>query len=131
MAVAAAETQQSAAGPKIRGPAMKQPTFNLEVKDKYNKLKTFRLEVNNMLTTYNTPQAEQLAIVNNWLGRRDLHFLESLTCEENIMCSTLEVLFKTLANKFTLQFSETIKSLQFCKLSRQDGESAEEWLGRL
>ena len=43
----------------------------------------------------------------------------------------LEAIFKTLTNKFRLQFSETIKSLQFCKLSRQDDESTEEWIGRL
>ena len=34
----------------------------------------------------------------------------------------LEGLFQILANKFRPQFNETIKSLQFCKLSRQDGE---------
>ena len=43
------------------------------------------------------------------------------------MCSTLEGLFKTQQP----QFNKTIKSLQFCKLSRQDGESTEELIGRL
>ena len=38
--------------PKIGGPAMKQPTFNWEVEDKYIKLKTFRLEVNIIFMTY-------------------------------------------------------------------------------
>ena len=33
-------------------------------------LKTFRLEVNNILTMYNTPQTEQLAMVKNWLTER-------------------------------------------------------------
>ena len=47
------------------------------------------------------------------------------------MCSTSEGLFETLAIKFRLQFNETIKSLQFCKLNRQDGKSTEEWMGRL
>ena len=42
-----------------------------------------------------------------------------------------EELFKNLTNKFRPQFNKTIKSLQFCKLSRQDGESKEEWMGRL
>ena len=32
---------------------------------------------------------------------------------------------------FRPQFNETIKSLQFCKLSRQNGKNAEEWMGRL
>ena len=34
-------------------------------------------------------------------------------------------------NKFRPQFNETIKSLQLCKLSRQNGENAEKWIGRL
>ena len=131
MAAATAERPQSMAGPKIGGPAMKQATFNWEVEDKYNELKTFRLEVNNVLTTYSTLQAEQVAIVKNWLDRKGLQFLESLTNEEKVVCSTLEGLFHILTNKFRLQFNETIKSLQFCKLSRQDGESTEEWMGRL
>ena len=43
------------AGPKIGGPTMKQPTFGWDPEDKYSELKTFRLEVNNVLSTYNTP----------------------------------------------------------------------------
>ena len=38
MAVAATERTQSTAGPKIDGPAMKQPTFNWEAHDKYSEL---------------------------------------------------------------------------------------------
>ena len=67
------------------------------MEDRHNELKTFRLEVKSTLTTYTTPQVEQLAIVKNWLGRKGLKFLESLTNEEKVMCSTLEGLFKTLA----------------------------------
>ena len=63
MAAVTAKRPQSMAGPKIGGPAMKQPIFNGEADDKYSKLKTFRLEVSNILTTYNTPQTEQLAMV--------------------------------------------------------------------
>ena len=36
-----------------------------------------------------------------------------------------------LATKFKPQFNETIKSLQFRKLYRLEGESAEEWMGGL
>ena len=54
MAVTAAERPQSTAEPKIGGPAMKQPTFNWEAEEQYSKLKTFRLEVNNILMTYST-----------------------------------------------------------------------------
>ena len=41
-------------------------------------LQNFRLEVNNIISSYNTPHAEQLAIVKNWLGRKGLKFIESL-----------------------------------------------------
>ena len=75
MAVTMAEKTQGAAGPKIGGPAMKQQTFNLEADDKYSKLKTFRLEVNNILMMYSAPQAEQLAMVKNWLGRKKVYNL--------------------------------------------------------
>ena len=54
MAAAVAERPQYIAGPKLGGPAMKQPGFNWEEDDKYSELKTFRLEVNNILTTYNS-----------------------------------------------------------------------------
>ena len=63
MAATAAERPQSVAGPKIGGPAMKQPTFKSGKEDKYSELKTFTLEVNNILSTYNTLQVEKLAMV--------------------------------------------------------------------
>ena len=131
MAAATAERPQNVAGPKIGGPAMKQPSFNQEEDDKYSEPKTLRLEVNNVLTMYDTPQTEQLAMLKNWLGRKGLQFMESLTHAEKDTCSTLEGSFQILTIKFRPWFNETIKSLQFCKLSRQDGENAEEWMGRL
>ena len=72
---------------------MKQPCFNWEADDKYSELKTFRLEVNNILTTYNTTQTEQLIMVKNWLVRKGLQLIESLTEAEKDRCSTLEGLF--------------------------------------
>ena len=63
IAAASAERPQSTAGTKIGGPLMKQPSFNWEADDKYSKLKYLRLEVNNIITPYTTPHAEQLAIV--------------------------------------------------------------------
>ena len=40
-------------------------------------------------------------------------------------------LLKLTQNKFRPQFNGMIKSLQFHKLSRQSGENADEWIGRL
>ena len=99
MAVVTTEKPQSAAGPRIGRLAIKQPTFNGEVDDKYNQLKTFRLEVSIILSTYNVPQTEQLEIVKNWLVRKGLQFLESLKNEEKVTCNMLEGLFEALTNK--------------------------------
>ena len=96
-------------GSKLGSPTMKQATFNWHVQDKYSELKTFQLEVNNILSTYNTPQTVKLVLVKNWLGRKGLQYLEMLTMAEKETCNTLEGLFETLCNKFKPQYNETIK----------------------
>ena len=118
-------------GPKLGGPVLKQPLFNWEATDKYMEWKAFRLEVRNVLFMYNAKEKDKIAMVKNWLGRKGLHYLESLTETEKHACNTLQGLFDTLATKFKSQFNETIKSLQFRKLYRLEGESTEEWMGRL
>ena len=99
--------------------------------DKYSELKTFKLEINNVLSTYNTPQADKLALVKTWLGRKGFQYLVTLTTTEKETCNTLEGLFETLTNNFKPQYNEKIKSLQFRKLYRYDDEDVEEWMGRL
>ena len=79
---------------------MKQPTFDWDAEDKYNELKIFRLEVNNILSTYNTLQTDKLALVKNWLGRKGLQYFKTLTTTEKETCNTLEGLFNTLTNTF-------------------------------
>ena len=61
---------------------MKQLTFDWNAQGKYSELKTFRLEVNNILSTYNTPQTDKLVLVKNSLGRKGLQYLETLTTAE-------------------------------------------------
>ena len=51
MSGAQAEQMPDTAGPKIGHPTMNQPTFDWDTEDKYSELKTFRLEVNNVLST--------------------------------------------------------------------------------
>ena len=82
MVEAQVERMHDGSGPKVDGPTMKQPTFDWNAQDKYSKLKTFRLEVNNILSTYNTPQTDKLTLVKNWLGRKGLQYLETLTTAE-------------------------------------------------
>ena len=50
---------------------------------------------------------------------------------EQERCNTIEGQLTTFNKKFKPQFNETKTLLQFCKLSRQTKENAEEWMGRL
>ena len=61
---------------------MEQLTFNWSAQDKYSKLKTFRLEDNNVLSIYNTTKTDKLAVVKNWLVRKGLQCLEPFTTVE-------------------------------------------------
>ena len=78
-AAAAAKRPQSTVESKMGRPPMKQPSFNWEADDKYSKLKNFRLEVNKIMSSCNTPHAKQLSIVKTFWGRKGLQFVESLT----------------------------------------------------
>ena len=108
-------------GPKIGGPVLKQAQFNWDATDKYSEWKAFMLEVKNVLSTYNTPD-HKIAKVKNWLGRKGLHYIESITEVEKQACNTLQGLFNTLATEFGPHFNKTIKSLQFRKLCRSENE---------
>ena len=110
---------------------LKQPQFNWEVTDKYSEWKAFILDVKNVLSMYNTQEHDEIAVVKNWLGRKGLHNIESITEAEKQVCGTLQWLFDTLSAKFWPPFNETIKSLQFRKLCRVEDESAEEWMAHL
>ena len=104
-----AETQsqrsEGQCGPKLGGPALKQPQFNWEATDKYTEWKAFILKVRNILSTYNAQEQDKITIVQNWLGRKGLHYLESLADSEKQTCNTLQGLFDTLAAKFKPHFN--------------------------
>ena len=123
--------RQEGQGPKLGGPVLKQPQFNWEVADKYTEWKMFVLEVRNVLSTYNAHEQEKIAMLKNWLGRKDLHYIDSITEGEKWACGTFQGLIDTLARNFRPQYNETIKFLQFRQLCRHEGENAEEWIGRL
>ena len=131
MAETQAQRMPNTSGPKVGDPSLRQPSFNWEVTDKYTKWKAFILEVRYVLTTYNLQGMDKIAMVKNWLGRKGLHYIESLTEGEKEKCGTLEGLFDTLATKFRPQYNQTIKSLQFRQLHRIEGEGVDEWMGRL
>ena len=73
-----AQRVPNTAGSKLGSPTLKQPNFNWEAPDKYTKLKAFILEVRNVLSTYNAHEVDKIAIVENWLGRKGLHYIETL-----------------------------------------------------
>ena len=131
MAKMHAQRVPSTAGPMLGGLALKQPNFKWEALDKFTECKAFILEVRNMLSTYNAHETDKIMMVKNWLGRKGLHYIESLMESKKEACSTLEGLFNTLATKFRPQYNETIKSLQFRQLCRIEGECTDEWMGRL
>ena len=110
---------------------MKQLQFNWDMADKYTEWKAFLLEVRNVIATYNACKEEKIVMVKNWLGRKGLHYIESLTEVEKQACGTPQGLIDTLAKTFRPQYNEIFKSLQFRQLCRQDGENTEEWMGRL
>ena len=95
---------------------LKTAIFNWEAPDKCTKWKAYFLEVRNVLSTYTAQEADKIAIIKNWLGRKGLHYIETLMENEKEACSTLEGLVNMLAAKFKLQYNETVKSLQFRKL---------------
>ena len=79
MAEMQTQRRTSASGPKLGSPTSKQPNFNWEAPDKYTEWKVFILEVRNILSTYNAEETDKITMVKNWLGRKGLHYIESLT----------------------------------------------------
>ena len=58
---------------------MKQPTFNWEADNKYTKLKTSTLEVNNILSTFKYTTNRTVSNRKELVRKKGLQFLESLT----------------------------------------------------
>ena len=101
MAEAQAQRTQNAVGPKLGGPTLKQPTFDWEAPDKYTELKTFKLEVLNVLSTYNMPEDRYSSnSKKHWLGRKGLHYVETLMASEKEACNMLDGLFDMMSIKF-------------------------------
>ena len=70
-------------------------------------------------------------MVKNWLDRKGLHYIESLTEVEKQACGTVQGLIDTPARKSRPQYNERIQSLQFRQLCGHEGENAKEWMGRI
>ena len=94
---------------------LKWSTFDCSSKDKYQELKNFRLEVNNIFQLYNINYAERVQGIKNWLCSQDLQFLEALSQAVQEECKVVEGLFETLHSRFRPKHKEAILSLQYCK----------------
>ena len=97
-------------GPRISWPIMKQPTFDWSAKDKYAKIRNFKLEVRKMLTNFKISQMEGVSIMKNWLDRKGLQLLETITQADQEACKK---------NQAAIQSNYTIttipKSMQTAK----------------
>ena len=53
--------------PELGELTLKPPTFDMSAMDKYTRFRNFRLQVNKMLQTCNTNDANRIFIIKNWL----------------------------------------------------------------
>ena len=81
-----------------------------------------------MTKSYVIIDSERVSVITNWLGCEGIHFVQMLTNEEQETCKCSAGLFNIYNVKFIPQHNETILSIQYCKLSRVENETAEEWM---
>ena len=62
---------------------------------------------------------EKMPIILDWLGHEGLRFVQTLTDNEQEKFKVSSDLF-TLSEKFKPQHNETILSLQYCKLIKEE-----------
>ena len=86
----------------------------------------FEMEVNNifMIGSYDVDDSEKVLMTMKWLGHKGLHSIQTLSEEQKEKCKSEIGLFSKLIEKFRLKHTETILSLQYCKISRKENESA-------
>ena len=83
-----------------------------------------------MTNSYNTHKRKRVPVIVNWLGREGLSFLQ-LNDEKQQKCRTHLELFEEMSANIKPQHNETVGSLQYCKLLREQSDNAEEWMGYL
>ena len=67
----------------------------------------------------------------NWPGLERLRFVKTLTDNGQEKYKPSSGLFEVLCEKFDPWYNDTILSLQYCKLVRDEKESTEAWIGHL
>ena len=121
------------ARPGSGGPVLRQITFDWKVADKYRELCNFEIEVKNIfiINNYKTHESKSVPIILNWIGQEGVRFMQTLNDKEQGNCRTSAGLFELLSDKFKSKYNETILSLQYCKLLREQNEDAKGWIGYL
>ena len=108
-------------------PAMKQPSFNWNVPDKYVELLNSKWRSETHSTKiYKVTEKEKVLIIKKWLGREGLQLLQIFVNTKKEVCKTVKGLFSILVGKFQPHHNEIILSLQYCKLKRKRHESTKE-----
>ena len=113
------------------GSALRQPAADLKAHDKYMELMNFEMEVVARLQTkaFKLNSDDEVPI-KKILARKGGTAFHTVTNSEKEACKTKEELFKMLNEKFKLQHNKTILSLQYCKLSRNNEGTMQEWMDR-
>ena len=100
---AAGTSRQDSVAPRMKGAIMKEPTFHQSTKDRYAELRNLKLEVSNMLQSFNLGQTEREFVIKNWQDREGLQLTATLTQEEQEAYNYEKGLFDTLNKQFKQQ----------------------------
>ena len=93
-------------------PALRQPSFNWNVPNKYVELLCFEMEVMNILQTktYKLTVEGKVPMIKNWLGR-ERQLIQTFKNTEKEVCKTVEGLLSTLGKN---QANMTMKPYCAC-----------------
>ena len=100
---AAGTSREDSAEPRMSGPIMKEPTFDQSTKDKYAELRNHKLEVSNMLQSFNLGQTERVFAIKNWQDKEGLQLTATLAQEDQEAYNNEKGLFDTLNKQFKQQ----------------------------
>ena len=92
-------------------------------------LRNIRLEVGNILQSYNVNNTEKITIIKKWLGRQGLQFTETLTQAKQELCNTVHGLFHTLKINCTCNIMKWQNPSNIANWI--DKVVPEKWMGRL
>ena len=92
-------------------------------------MKHFEIEVINifLMKCFDICDTEKVLIIKNWLWRGLQIYIETYISRAKVIPNCLPY-FLVLYDRF--KCNKTVLSLQYCKLSRNSDETAEEWMDR-